>query len=134
MDRFEEQLENMIEFYKNPQVVDMPNYYLINTVLRNYREFKDNKKPNHFQEDHKINMSINSKKIDTFNNNIDVINEPIPIIQELIYSNQNDFWSIKLYRTQTIGGWLITQEDIRDNNLATSMCFVPDENHDWVIE
>lgn len=50
---------------------------------------------------------------------------------------QGSAWQ-NTYRMPVIGGWLVTHSEAGENRDGTtvsqSMTFVPDPNHDWVVE
>ena len=53
---------------------------------------------------------------------------------EDIFEKSNYGTSFATARAKVIGGWMISHSIKLRNNLATAMCFIPDEKYEWVIK
>jgi len=52
---------------------------------------------------------------------------------EDIFHKENGVVSFSTARAKTHGGWLVSHSIRWRDKLTTSMCFMPDENHEWKI-
>jgi hypothetical protein len=133
-DDFEKHLEKTIKMYTENADQLIPNYFdaqfVANNILRHYREFKERggeeikrtwKDPDLISPLYKQQQKLHA--------------EPIPLKYERIdYKTGNDV-EIYTFRTKTFGGWIVSEETyFLNGHISTSMCFVPDETHSWVVE
>lgn len=50
-----------------------------------------------------------------------------------IHDESNECGEI-IIRTEILGGWLVCRMEYNQNFRTQSMVFVPDTNHEWVVE
>jgi hypothetical protein len=74
-----------------------------------------------------MKVNINGLEIETEKTNDQ-------LVWEDIFHNENGVVSFSTARAKTFGGWLISHSIRWKDKLTTSMCFMPDENHEWKVE
>lgn len=56
------------------------------------------------------------------------------LVWEDVFHQDNGSVSFATARAKTLGGWLISHSIRWKDKIATSLCFMPDEEHEWKIE